>query len=109
MTRLWTALALGGLLAAATAAWASDISPDRAQALREMLAGTCASCHGADLGGMVGPPLTADALKGKDKDMLVDTILNGRPGTPMAAFSGMVDQADAAWLVEHLQAGTALK
>jgi cytochrome c55X len=37
--------------------------------------------------------------------MLADTIVNGRPGTPMPPFSGLVDDDEARWLVERLMEG----
>lgn len=93
-------LALIGADAVATAA-----PPDaaRQQALGHLLAHDCGSCHGLTLKGGLGPPLVADAIAGRDDPVLVETILDGRPGTPMPPWRGELSPADAAWLVEQLR------
>lgn len=50
---------------------------------------TCSACHGADREGVtgLGLPLTPDALTEAD-DFYIDTIVNGREGTVMAAYGG---------------------
>jgi cytochrome c55X len=113
MKRRWLAIALGGLigvagvavLAPTVPARASDVSPERQGELLDMVGSVCANCHGPTLAGAVGPPLTPNALAGKDPGMLADTIVNGRPGTPMPPFSGLVDDDEARWLVEQLMEG----
>lgn len=104
MQRLWTALTLAGTLAVAPAL-AADIDPDRREDLMEIVDNTCVTCHGVHLVGGVGPALTPDALAGRDTGELADTIVNGSPGTPMPAFTGMIDGREARWLVERLKEG----
>lgn len=65
----------------------------------------CGSCHGLTLKGGLGPPLLPDGLAGKPDDMLVGTILHGRPGTPMPPWSFALSEAEAGWLVEVLREG----
>lgn len=105
MKRLLATFALSTAVALSGTALAADVSPDRQGELKDLLEGTCITCHGADLNGGVGPALTPDSLKGKDDHMLAETILNGRPDTPMPPFGGMVNADDAAWIVRHLKGG----
>lgn len=71
--------------------------------LRSMLRHDCGSCHGLTLQGGLGPPLTAGALAGKRATFLVDTILDGRPGTPMPGWAGLLSAEEARWLVTILK------
>lgn len=65
----------------------------------------CGSCHGMRLTGGLGPPLTAQALRDRPLESLVATVLQGRPGTPMPGWRSMLDEADARWIAQQLQAG----
>jgi len=105
MKRLLITFALGATVTFAGTALAADISAARQGELKDILEGTCITCHGADLSGGVGPSLHPDALKDKDDGMLAQTILNGRPDTPMPPFGGMLSADDAAWIVKHLKGG----
>jgi cytochrome c55X len=105
MKRLFATCAFTATLALAAAASAADVSADRQGELKDMLDNTCVNCHGPGLTGAVGPALTPDALKGKDDAMLEQTILNGRPDTPMPPFGGMLSPDDAEWIVHHLKGG----
>jgi cytochrome c55X len=100
------ALAAAVVLAGWTgAALAQGPDADRQAALLDLVHNTCTTCHGTSLLGDVGPPITPAALKDKDAAMLAATILNGRPGTQMPAFTGMITESEAAWLVGRLKAG----
>lgn len=94
-------LALALLLTTANAA-AVD-----AGRLRSLLRHDCGSCHGLTLRGGLGPPLTAAALADKPAALLVDTILDGRPGTPMPGWRGLLSAEEARWIVTVLKRGTA--
>lgn len=99
------AVCVSGL--AAAPAYAQGATPD-AQRVRELIhlvRQDCGSCHGLTLQGGLGPALTPAALRGKAEEGLAATILGGRPGTPMPPFSGIVDDAEAAWIVERLIEG----
>lgn len=78
----------------------------RQRELVALLRQDCGSCHGMRLTGGLGPPLTAAALRAKPADALVATIVSGRPGTAMPPWQRFVSEAEARWLVTHLQADT---
>lgn len=82
-------------------------NPDelRKAELRQLLRQDCSACHGMTLNGGLGLPLRKEALVGKSPRTLQETILNGRAGTAMPAWRGLLSEEDAAWLVETLQKG----
>ncbi len=82
-------------------------APERQAALRDLLLQDCGSCHGMTLKGGLGPPLTPEALAGKSPDFLRRTILEGRPGTPMPHWGGILADEEIDWLVQLLLAGEA--
>lgn len=65
----------------------------------------CGSCHGMQLTGGLGHPLTPEALKDKPFDSLVATIVHGRPGTAMPPWKTIVSEKDAEWIVKRLIEG----
>ena len=79
----------------------------RQQELLYRLRQDCGSCHGMTMKGGLGPPLLPAYLAGKDDAALVDTILRGRPGTPMPPWDFEISAAEAAWLVGQLKEGLA--
>lgn len=91
------------LMLAATAAFAGEPSPDRQRTLRNMLNHDCGACHGLTLKGGLGPALLPDALAEKPDDLLISTILNGRPGTAMPPWQPFMNRDEAAWLVGILR------
>lgn len=94
-------LSTGGAIAAA--------QPDalRQDELRHLLKQDCGSCHGLTLRGGLGPALLPDNLAGKPAEFLMQTILDGRPGTAMPPWRPLISEADAAWLVQRLLQGEA--
>lgn len=70
----------------------------------EFFQANCAACHGQNREGVVGPALTPAVLTQAD-DFYRDTILNGRPGTAMPAWSQVkgLSEADADALVQFLK------
>jgi cytochrome c55X len=102
-------LFLCGLIAAgltAPALHASGELPDeRVRQLNHMLAHDCGSCHGLTLRGGLGPALTSQALKDVPAEAVRHAIVNGRPGTPMPPFGGLLSQQDIDWLVHSLTKG----
>lgn len=96
---------LGPSIMALAMAVEAGVAPGRQQALRELLHQDCGSCHGLQLRGGLGPALRAENLAGKPRDALITTILQGRPGTAMPPWRGLVDEDEAAWLVDLLAAG----
>jgi len=84
----------------ASPAW----SMDKAE-LEHMVRQDCGSCHGMTLKGGLGNPLNPQDLAGKDDEALVATILDGRPGTPMPPWRGLLFEDDARWIVNYLKGG----
>jgi cytochrome c55X len=78
--------------------------PRRAE-LVYLLRQDCGSCHGMQLKGGLGPALTPGALAGKPATYLEQTILAGRPGTPMPPWAGLLTEAEVRWLVSALLQG----
>ena len=76
------------LLVASTAA-AADSSPDAGV----LFARHCASCHGADRLGGVGPALLPGNLKRLRRAAAASVIADGRPATQMPGFSETLDAA----------------
>lgn len=87
------------------AAGEARYEPDsqRQMELQQMLAQNCTVCHGPKLKGKVGPALTPKALASKNDQTLVETILEGRPGTVMPAWDFMLKESEAKWLVRYLR------
>ena len=83
----------------------ADVPVSRQLALRHMLKQDCGSCHGMTLKGGLGPALTASDVAMKPKQLMHATILNGRPGTPMPPFRGLLTEEEVHWLVELLYKG----
>ena len=100
-------LALGSLLFSSGVACAGLTAPDaiRRTELIRLVRNDCGSCHGMQLTGGLGLPLTPEALRGKPDSSLVASILYGRPGTPMPPWQSFLNQAEAEWIVEKLKQG----
>lgn len=73
--------------------------------LQQILIENCTICHGPELKGKVGPALTPKALASKNEQALVNTILEGRPGTAMPAWAFMLNESEALWLANYLRKG----
>jgi len=88
---------------------AGDV-PDTARQdeLLYLLKHDCGSCHGMTRKGGLGPALLPDSLREKPQALLVNTVLDGRPGTPMPPWRGELSEQDARWLVEVLRKGEGL-
>lgn len=78
-------------------------SAQRQAALLDLLRQDCGSCHGMSLRGGLGPALLPEALIGKSDAVLIDTIIDGRSGTAMPPWRGIVAPDEAAWLVQQLR------
>jgi cytochrome c55X len=84
---------------------AAPLTAEREQELGNLLYQDCGSCHGMRLTGGLGPPLTAPALAGKPRELLLATIRDGRAGTPMPPWKNLLDEQEIAWLVDTLLEG----
>ncbi len=82
---------------------AGEPSPERKNALRNMLNHDCGACHGLTLKGGLGPALLPEALAGKPDDFLISTILDGRKETAMPPWQPFMTRDEAAWLVGILR------
>ncbi len=100
-------LLLSLLLISNNVVYAAPDSPDAARRMEliKMVRNDCGSCHGIQLTGGLGLPLTPDALKKKPDSALVATILYGRPGTPMPPWRDFMSESEAEWIVESLKLG----
>jgi cytochrome c55X len=58
--------------------------------------------------GGLGPPLLPESLNDKPQQLLVITVLDGRPGTPMPPWRGELTEQEAQWLVEAMRRGEGL-
>ena len=58
----------------------------------------CASCHGADRLGAIGPALLPESLGRLKPEAAAAVIRNGRPATQMPGFAGTLTEADIATL-----------
>ncbi|MAT65459.1 MAG: cytochrome C [Gammaproteobacteria bacterium] len=92
------------LLALAAGAQAEPTAARQAE-LRHLLEQDCGSCHGLTLKGGLGPALTQQAMQRLPQEMYVNTILDGRPGTPMPPWRGILTEDEVRWLVEGLRSG----
>ncbi len=81
------------------------VEPERQTALKYLLVQDCGSCHGMTLKGGLGPALLPENLAGKPDELLINTILEGRTGTAMPPWRGLLTEAEAVWLVEQLRSG----
>jgi cytochrome c55X len=102
-TRFKHALLL--ILGLAAAASAAGVEPERQGELLHLLKQDCGSCHGMTMKGGLGPALTPAALATQPDEALFATILNGRPGTPMPPWRGLLEEDEIAWLVARLREG----
>lgn len=98
---------LGAYASVCSAASATEpaIAAGRQTELRHLLKQDCGSCHGMTLKGGLGPALLPANLEGKPDELLVISILDGRPGTAMPPWRGLLTEAEAQWLVEQLREG----
>lgn len=99
------ALLLAMLLAMLFGSAQADPGAARRAQLINLLKEDCGACHGLTLKGGLGPDITPKALQGKPRAMILETILNGRPGTPMPPWKPFMSREEAEWLVNRLYSG----
>ncbi len=73
--------------------------------LVDMVRQDCGACHGLTLKGGLGPSLLPAALAGRDAEQLGYVILNGRHGTAMPPWRGLLSEGEARWIAELLKRG----
>jgi len=108
--RTWARTAVFAAVVAAATSLPAQSDPavgEREAALRNLLVHDCGSCHGLTMKGGLGPPLLPADLAGKPDEGLIDTILEGRHGTPMPPWGTELTAEEAAWIVRILREGVA--
>ena len=85
------------------------ITINRQKELEYLLKQDCGSCHGMTLKGGLGPSLLPEKLSAFSEDDLAAVILEGRPGTPMPPWKGVLTNSDARWLGAYLKAGSGVE
>lgn len=98
---LLLSLALLSLPIAASA----DPGAGRVEELKGLIRDDCGACHGMTLKGGLGSPLTPEALADTPDAMLMAVIMDGRPGTPMPPWRGLLSEDDARWIIDALRTG----
>jgi len=83
----------------------AEPTADRQQELRHLLKHDCGSCHGMTLKGGLGPALLPENLTNKPDEVLKQTIIHGRPPTPMPPWLGILTEEEIEWLVMQLRKG----
>jgi mono/diheme cytochrome c family protein len=71
---------------------------------RSIYLAQCAACHGADRAGLVGPSLRPERLVEGDAHYL-RVIRDGRPGTAMPAWGGVLTEEQIAAVLRFLREG----
>ncbi|CAK0763096.1 Cytochrome c55X [Gammaproteobacteria bacterium] len=81
--------------------------PDTARQgeLLHLLRHDCGACHGMTLRGGLGPALTVERMAALPAETLRFTIMEGRRGTAMPPWRGLLTEDEVAWLVDQLRAG----
>ena len=79
--------------------------PPAATKASDLFAARCAACHGANRQGIsgLGPALVPQRLAGRSDAELRDTIMNGRPGTAMPPWKGILTQQDIEAIVQFIK------
>jgi cytochrome c55X len=99
------ATVLIGLMAVWGVAAATEPPPERQRELIHLVRQDCGSCHGMQLTGGLGHPLTPETLRDRPFDGLVATVYYGRPGTAMPPWKSIITEKEAEWIVRQLVAG----
>ena len=92
---MWRSVPAAAVLLCSAGALAATSAPERREALVRLVRDDCGACHGLTLKGGLGSPLLPQSLAEKPDDVLVETILDGRPGTPMPPWRGMLGEDSA--------------
>ncbi|MCP4329662.1 MAG: cytochrome C oxidase Cbb3 [Alphaproteobacteria bacterium] len=97
MPRLRNAAVGAAVAIVAALAWATPAPADDGAAL---YAGHCASCHGADRLGSIGPALLPENLKRLRKAKAIEVVKHGQAATQMPAFGDTLSGIQIDDLVE---------
>lgn len=89
----------------ATTATQEQLSTTRKKEIIDLLHQDCGACHGINLLGGLGPSLLPKALEKLTEDQVVQTITNGRAGTPMPPWKPFFNEQEVRWLAHQLKQG----
>ena len=78
---------------------------ERQTQLIRMVRQDCGSCHGLRMTGGLGPALTPQILADKSRESLIATVMFGRPGTAMPPWDALLNEQEAAWMIDRLLQG----
>ena len=87
---------------------AAALDTARQAELLYLLKHDCGSCHGMTRKGGLGPPLLPENINARPAVFMMNTVLDGRPGTPMPPWRGELSEQDAQWLIEAMRQGEGL-
>jgi len=93
------------MVSSVTASVSAEPSLERQKELIHLVKQDCGACHGMTLKGGLGPSLLPESLRNKSNEVLKQTILNGRPPTPMPPWRKFFSEDEVDWLVKLLRRG----
>lgn len=88
---------------AKTEAVVADVATATAVSGADVYAANCAACHGMNGAGIPGvfPALTGSSIATGPVDAHINIVVNGKAGTAMAAFKGMLSDAELAAVITY--------
>lgn len=100
--RMFAALTGAVVMVLAAGMASAEVAPARQAKLKDMVDQDCGSCHGMTRHGGLGSPLLQEDLAKLSAEAVIETILEGRPGTPMPPWKAMLSREEAAWIAAYL-------
>ena len=104
-SRLPSRLLVVAVAAGLSAGAARALSEQRQAELVYLVRQDCGSCHGMTLKGGLGSALLPESLQSLDAEAMAWIILEGKSGTPMPAWKGLLTREEALWISRQLKEG----